>query len=328
MPRLEPKIIQRELEQGQLWPVYWLCGTERMKSRELLRRIRTAALGQDSNGLSSLSEEIFDGNEVQISHILDSAQSLSLGGGLRFIVVREAHALKEQETIAALCGPKAKKEELTSVCVFISKDLDGRKKSSKILLEKAAVVPCDEVLETERDAWIGYLAKRRGMSLAVEFIPRLVALDPWSLDIVDQELEKFSLSQSGDSFLEPSAGDTGSAHISDDFLTAFFSRNLKASMSVIENFADHPDEALPLLGLLAWNVRHLALVLAGQEAGNRDSLRLNPHVADKLRAWSRHWRLAEVLDLQICLEELDFSMKQTPLLPLGLWDSLAVRFCR
>ena len=40
MPKLEPKVIQKELEQGVLWPVYWLYGQERMKSRELFKRIR------------------------------------------------------------------------------------------------------------------------------------------------------------------------------------------------------------------------------------------------------------------------------------------------
>lgn len=331
MPKLEPKIIQRELEQGLLWPVYWLSGTERMKSRELLKRIRRAVLGAEEPGvgLGQLAEEVFDGSSASISSILDSAQSLSLGGTQRFIVVRDAHALKEQELIAGLCGTRARKEELTSVCVFLSKDLDGRKKSSKMLIEKAAVVACDEVLESERDAWIGYLAKRRGMTLQAEHIPRLVALDPWSLDIVDQELEKFSLSQSSDSFLEEASG-ASTAHLSDDFLAAFFSRNLKASLRVIESFAEHPEESLPLLGLFAWNVRHLALTIAFKEGagGNKEALRLSPHIADKLRHWSRHWSMAEVLELQSYLEDLDFSLKQTPLLPLGLWDSVALRFAR
>ena len=37
MPKLEPKTVQRELDQGQLWPVYWLYGGEAMKARELLK---------------------------------------------------------------------------------------------------------------------------------------------------------------------------------------------------------------------------------------------------------------------------------------------------
>jgi DNA polymerase-3 subunit delta len=323
MPKLEPKIIQKELEQGWLWPVYWLYGTERMKSRELLKRIRKAVLGSESSsssGLAGFGEEMLDGNEVDAATVLDAASSLSLGGGCRLIVVREAHALKEAEILAPLCGPKAKKGDLTSVCVFLSKDLDGRKKFSKILTEKAAVVPCEEVPEVEREAWISYLAKRRGLDLPPELVAQMSSLDPWSLDIIDQELEKFSLAQSGDVVLL--GGGVGSAGGGERFLNAFFARDLKKSLQAVEEFADRPDESLPLLGLLGWNVRHLALVLS------RGNVKLNPFVAERLQAWARHWQLSEVLRLQTFLEELDFSLKQTPLMPLGLWGEIVMTFCR
>ncbi len=321
MPKLEPKIIQKELEQGWLWPVYWLYGTERMKSRELLKRIRKAVLGSEtasSAGLAGFGEESLDGNEVDAATVLDAAQSLSLGGGCRLIVVREAHALKESEILATLCSPKAKKGELTSVCVFLSKDLDGRKKFSKILTEKAAVVPCEEVPEAEREAWIAYLAKRRGIELPPSFVAQMSSLDPWGLDIIDQELEKFSLAQTGDVILLGGSGAGGGER----FLNAFFARDLKRSLQAIEDFADRPDESLPLLGLLGWNVRHLALVLS------RAQPKLNPFIAERLQAWSRHWELSEVIRLQSFLEELDFSLKQTPLLPIGLWGELVVTFCK
>lgn len=328
MPKLEPKIIQKELDQNRLWPVYWLYGSERMKSRELLKRIRKAALGESEGGAGSLfgmAEENLDGAEMDAGSVVEAAQSLSLGGGLRLIVVRDAHAMKNPEQITELFGEPKTREELASVCVFLSKDFDQRKKISKALLEKAAVIPCDEVAENEREAWIHYLAKRRGITLSNDTAVQLTSLDPWSLDIVDQELEKYTLDpdHSGETFLGGLAPGTGS----DAFLDAFFSRDLKKTLRTVENFADQLDEALPLLGLFAWNVRHLALVLAEQKAGTR-VVKLNPYAADKLRAWSRSWRLDEAMDLQARLEELDFGLKQTPLLPIGLWSDLVIRFCR
>jgi DNA polymerase III delta subunit len=326
MPKLEPKVIQKELEQGLLWPVYWIYGPERMKARELLKRIKKVALGDENpTGLGSFAEENFDGTEASAAGILDAAQSPALGGGLRLITVREAQAIKEPDLLAALLGPKAKASELTSVCIFIAKELDGRRKFSKLLTEKAAVVPCEEVGEADREAWIGYLAKRRGMTIPTELIPRLVALDPWTLDIVDQELEKYSLSPSEDTVL--GKGDFQSGTGPDDFIDMFFKRDLKNALASAETFADRPDEALPLLGLFAWNVRHLALIVA--ERGQRTkTVKLNPYVAEKLQRWSSAWRLGEILALQEDLQELDHDLKQTPLLPLGLWSSLVVKFCK
>jgi DNA polymerase III delta subunit len=333
MPKLEPKIIQKELDQEILWPVYWLYGSERMKSRELLKRIRKAALpdgdSSTSGGLFGMAEETLDGNEQDAASVVEAANSLSLsfGGGpsLRFIVVRDAHLMKNPEQIAELMGEKKKRTELNSVCVFLSKDFDQRKKISKLLLDKAAVVPCDEITEAERESWVQYLAKRRGLNLSSEWILRLTSVDPWTLDIIDQELEKFTLdpTQSGETFLGGLAPGTGS----DAFLDAFFSRDLRRAFKTIENFATQLEEALPLLGLFAWNVRHLALILADQKAGTR-VVKLNPYAADKIRAWSRHWTLDEVLELQTRLQQLDFGLKQTPLLPVGLWSDLVIRFCR
>jgi DNA polymerase III delta subunit len=249
---------------------------------------------------------------------------MSLGGGVRFITVRDAHALKDQDQLAELLGPRAKKEELTSVCVFLSKDLDGRKKFSKLLVEKAAVVLCEEIPEQEREAWIGYLAKRKGLELPASVLPRLCTLDPWSLDIIDQELEKLSLLP--ESMLE--FGGAAALPGSDEFLNAFFSRDLAKAMATAEALAERPDESLPLLGLIGWNVRHLAILLAERASGARSSAKLNPYVAEKLGAWARIWSLDETLRLQAALEELDFSLKQRPLLPLGLWDDLIFTFCR
>jgi DNA polymerase III delta subunit len=327
MPKLEPKIIQKELDQDQIWPVYWIYGAERMKSRELLKRIRKAVFGEESapNSVFGLAEETIDGAGLEAVSVVEAAQSMALGGGARLIVVRDAHGLKNPEQIADLFGPKKARKELTSVCVFLSKDFDARKKVSKLLNEKAAVVPCEEVPETDREAWVQYLAKRKGVALKEQSVLQLCSLDPWSLDIIEQELEKFTLDPtgSGEVFLGGMAPGLGS----DSFLDAFFARDLKQSLLIVEGFAHHPDQALPLLGLFSWNVRHLGLLLADEKAKSR-VVKLSPYVADKLRAWSRNWSLQEVLELQRRLEILDFGTKQTPLLPIGLWSDLVVRFCR
>ncbi|MDR3608767.1 MAG: hypothetical protein P4M08_15490 [Oligoflexia bacterium] len=332
MPKLEPKVVQKELEQGYLWPVYWLYGSERMKIRELLRRIRKAVLGDEGSALglgSMLSEDLFDATDLSAggaSAILDAAQSSALGGGLRLVIVREAHALKEPEVLASLFGPRVKTPDsrLVSVCVFLSKDLDGRKKFSKALLENAAVVACEEVPEAEREAWVQYLAKRRGLNLEPRLVTLLSQLDPWSLDSIDQELEKYSIGESAD-VIFAGAGASGSlAHSVEGFLDALLTKNLAQALKSIDSFADSPDESLPLLGLLAWNVRHLALLVAERESGTRSGLKLSPYVAERLQRWGRHWKLSEILELQQRLEELDYSLKQTPLLPLGAWAGLVL----
>ncbi len=333
MPKLEPKVIQKELESGQLWPVYWLYGQERMKSRELLKRIRKAVLGDEaSQGVTGMSfnEEVIDGTDSTGSAVLDAAQTLALGGGTRLVIIRDAHALKDSEALSPLLSPRATLESLASVCVFLSKDLDGRKKFSKLLTEKAAVVPCEEIPEEEREAWIQYLAKRRGMAISPELTARIRTLDPWTLDIVDLEIEKREIAQIGregvagpDEFFD----ENGAAPGPETFFEAFFGKDLRSALEVTAGFAESPDESLPLLGLLSWNVRHLTLACADREKGSR-TLKLSPFLAERFGRWSRNWKLEQVLHLQSRLAELDFSIKQTPKIPLGLWAQLVMEFCQ
>jgi len=322
MPKLEAKAVQKEVEAGRLRPVYWLYGPERMKSRELLKRIKALALGDGAT--ASFGEENLDGAIAKAIEVVDAARSLSLGGGLRFVVVRDAHQIKDAEVMGALFEPgneAREKSELPYVCVFLSNDLDGRKKFSKQLVENAAVVPCEEVAEGDREGWIGFLAKRRELVVTPQIISQLRGLDPWSLDIIDSELEKYALCQDEAVLL----GSVGEGKGTDAFLEALFSRDLKRGLASLEGFVDSPDQTLPLLGLLAWNVRFLALVISDRENRTRFA-KLSPFLAERFMRWSRHWSLADALELQSALAKLDFDAKQTPKTALGLWASLIQRF--
>ena len=338
MPKIELKAVQRELEKGLVWPVYWIYGPEKLKSRELVKRIRNAVSGssEDSTGLSYKSgnsgnlgwgeEHLVASSTLDAESIVDAACSLTLGGGTKVVIVQDAHLLKKPEPLAALFGPSKKKEDLPSVCILLSKDLDGRKKFSKLLSEKAAVIPCEEVTEDQRESWILYLAKRRKVEIELtsHLLMRLCTLDPWSLDIIDQELEKFSVAGLIEDVVLEGSGRVGGMEV---FIDQFFQRQLKTAISHVSYFADAPDEALPLLGLLGWNVRQLAVLLSDRENGTRYA-KLAPYVEERLRKWSGKWSLNEILILQQELANLDFKMKQTPLLPLGLWSSLVTQFCR
>jgi DNA polymerase III delta subunit len=321
MPKRELKAVQAELEKGMVWPFYWLYGSEKLKSRELLKRIRKQVFGESQGGL--FGEEAFDGAETDAALIRDAALSPTLGGGVQFIVIRDAHALKHPEELSELLGPPKPLSDLSWVCVCVSKDLDSRKRFSKLLLEKAAVVPCEEVKEDEKEGWILYLAKRKNLELKPEECLQLTQLDPWSLDIIDQELEKYSISEAQSSVLLDSGVQFQG---SDLFVDAFFSRKLSTVLPQISLIADQPDEAFPLLGLLGWNARQLAVVIADREKGTQVA-KVNPYLAEKFRRWSSKWSLSDIIALQRELAEIDLKIKQTPLMPLGLWSHLVFQFC-
>ena len=323
MPKYELKAIQKELEQGKIWPVYWLHGPEAWKAREVLQWIRRVVLDPPS-GLWGMSEETFEAGEVDANTLLEAAQSLSFGATTRFIVVRDAHLLKEMDPLSVLFGSPQKKADLPCVCVFLSKELDGRKKFSKQILEKAAVIPCEEIGESNRETWILYLAKRKGLELPSDFIPTLLSLDPWSLDRIEQELEKWMVAGMDRDVICENLNSLGDPQ---DFVNAFFMRDLKVAFPQVSFFASQVDTSLPLLGLLGWHLRQLTVYTANQKQ-IPSTVKSNPYLAEKLKRWSEKWQLSELLKLQTELAHLDFSLKQSAASPLGLWSSVVVEFCR
>ncbi len=331
MPKLEPKQVQKELEAGKIRPVYWLYGTEAMKSRELLKRIRSAVLGPaaDSSGMAAFAESALDGQENEVGEVLDAAGSLALGGGGKFVLVKQAHALKQPEDLLALCVSEfVKPADGASVTVFVSKDLDQRKKFSKGLIEKAACVPCEEIAEEDREAWTQYLAKRKKIQLSENEVGLLRGMDPWSLDGVDRELEKMEIAQPGDreSVLLGAVGAEGKG-ASESFVEAFLSRDLARALPEVRHFADSPEMALPLLGLLGWNTKMLVGILRDRQAGTRET-KVGSFLQDRFGRYSRVWSLPDAIALQAALARLDFSTKQTPRDPLGNWTELVLRFCK
>jgi DNA polymerase III delta subunit len=331
MPKLEPKAIQKELESGKLRPVYWFYGGESMKSRELLKRVRTTVFGDSVSGnafSSAFREAILDGTECEIGEILDAAQSLSLGGGGKLVVVKQAHALKQPDSLLELCGTEfVKIEDGASVVVFLSKDLDQRKKFTKGLLERAACVPCEEIAEADREAWVGYLAKRKGLSPNANEMGSLRAMDPWSLDGVDRELEKMETAINPADREAVLLGGGEGEGASENFVDALFTRNLKLALAEVRHFADSPETALPLLGLLSWNTKMLIGLLKDKEKGTRET-KLGSFLQDRFSRYVREWTLPEAISLQAALARVDFFAKQTPRDPLGTWSSLVIDFCK
>jgi DNA polymerase III delta subunit len=325
MSRIEAKIIQKELEAGKMRPVYWIFGPERMKSRELVRRIQKACFGDQKP--NDFNFEKHDGSEVDIGTILDAAQGFSLMGGTKLILVRNAEDIKQQELLVEYLESieshdPVEAADLSNVVVFVSKNFDARKKATKKIQELAATVACEEVTEQEREPWIGYLAKRRGLTLTNDELILLRGLDPWSLEIVDQELAKLELVADEEILRKQVLLNGVDAFARDDFIDALFCRDQKRAMKWMYLFCEEIEVQLPILGLVSWNLRHLKLILMEERTRSRSGEKRNMYLQRNLDRWKKHWTFESIQEFEHGLFEIDFSLKNTRLLGKGLWTSL------
>lgn len=318
MPKFTVKEIQTQIEAQKIWPVYWIVGPETMLANDVLKRLKKAVFGK-GNDDESFNVEKFDGAQARGAEIVDAALSLSFMGGPKLIIISNADQIKEAEAIEEILGDAQVASNVETLVIALASDLDARKKFSKRLVKSAAVVMASAVKEYERAAWIDSLCKKRKLNLSHSIKASLESFEPWSLDVIDGELEKLSVLADPSQYEEVlSVGVIGVK--GSDFVEAVMSRNYKRALSLVRDFCNKPDESLPLVGLLAWNFKQLTLLI-GAEQGKSDPPRLSPFVMKRLSSWSKVWDFNGLELSQRSLFELDFSTKQTPKSALGNWST-------
>jgi len=242
-------------------------------------------------------------------------------------LVRNAEEIKQQDMLVEYFESIENHDavdaaDLSNVIVFVSKNFDARKKATKKIQELVATIPCEEVSEQEREPWIGYLAKRRGLMLKNDEMILLRGLDPWSLEIVDQELAKVELVADEEDLRKQVLLNGVDAFARDDFIDALFCRDKKRALTWMHLFCEEIEVQLPILGLVSWNLRHLKLVLMEERTRSRSGEKRNMYLQRNLDKWKRHWTFETIQEFEHGLFEIDFSLKNTRLMGKGLWTSL------
>lgn len=324
MPKVDLFQLKKEIQgrPQRKRPLYWIYGGESWLVRQAVQAIRGWVLGDpiESQARSALNEERLDAADLGTAHaVVDLLAAPSLFGGSRLIVIQDAHQLSDLEVL--LDVPM----DLPSVAILISKEWDQRKKFSKAFVEHGLVVACEDIPEAERESWVQKWVSARGLSLDRELIQTLVFLEPWSLDRVHLEIEKLQLlglDVSLDALQEVTAPVRA-----EKFVENFLLRQKASTWGALLELSASPEEALPMMGLLAWNLRHLALAIHDREQGSRN-LKVSPFIAEKINRYARHWKLSDAIRAQTFLAEMDFESKQTPKHSLGVWGSMVLEFCR
>lgn len=315
MPQIEIHSIEKDLKQNKIWPVYWCYGSESWKSRRLLDQLRQHIQRIKKIDVQVIEEDKSFKCDTLEKQVLSVCENFLLGEMLPFLVIKDAHLIESLDFLKRICGLPLACENLQHLCVFLTKDWDARKKISKLLLERAAVVPCQDVEEGQRESWIRFLAQEKKIKLLPEVLGHFSCLEPWSLGMIERELEKIEIGfpQEGVFTIQLKA---------QIFVESFMMRDLKQALIHSRVFSETSDESFLVLGLLGWNIRYLLFLVTGK------GVSLSSYVLDKLKRWKNQWSVLELQSLQRALVEFDYQIKQLPLTPLGLWTDLVIRFCK
>ncbi len=312
--RVELRVIQKELESQRFRPVYYFFGSERLKIREMVKRLESRVFSEIER--NEFNFESVSATSKTASEVLDSTETLGLfGGGFKLTIIQNWDEAKSPEGFDAWLerfeqkaeggGPK-KLSELDSIIVFVGSKLDSRKKTTKKLFDsEISVSEAEPVMEADRGRWIESLARSEKVSLTDSEYEALHGLDPWSLEILSQELKKMALA--GDQRNDLLAAESADAK-PEWFLEAFFAKKPLIARTHLLSWSLNPEDAIPFVGLMAWTIRQVKLSHRGA-----------PTKLRRCAEYARLWSLSDLDRAEHALFRLDAKMKSSSQLALGKW---------
>src|SRR5829696_2493389 len=188
MATLTREELWRELKAGKVGPLYLLYGPEDYLRDAAARAVADAAL--KGAPLREFNESSFSLTSGDVQHAVAAAEQMPMMGGRRVVRVTDFGRLREADE-AALVRYVTRPLE-TSTVIFVSGDLDKRRKLSKTLLDVCVSVEFAELKDAELAAWARDRLKHLGAHADERALRQIVALTGTSLRQLSTELEKLA----------------------------------------------------------------------------------------------------------------------------------------
>lgn len=176
----------KELEKGNILPVYLFCGSEKYLMEEALRKVESLVVELATR---CFNYNVFQGSEATAETIIDVAQTIPMMARRRLVVVKDIDKLKspEMERLA-----KYLKDPSPSTCLILMADkVDMRKGVFQTL--KNCTIKFEPLYENQLPQWIKREVETRGKRItpqASQFLAEAVGSDLLRLR---NELEKLVL---------------------------------------------------------------------------------------------------------------------------------------
>jgi DNA polymerase-3 subunit delta len=277
MPIRRPKDLTQALKQGTIEPFYLLFGPETYLRDRAARAIADEALRDTLlREFNDLSVSLADGDAHAA---VAEAEQLPMMSSRRVIRVTDFNKLDEDNEEILLDYLKRPVE--TSVVIFVTDDIDKRKKFAKTLMQGAAF---EFAPLNDGDLTTWARAHLNGLKTEVEadVLRRVVELVGSDVRTLSNELNKLSAAAlpSGKITMELVEALVGRSRelMNWDLTDQMLARNRPRALRVLEHLLDDGAPPLMLIGLIASTYRRMALAqaLLSQGVSSREIFRQVP----------------------------------------------------
>jgi DNA polymerase-3 subunit delta len=264
--------LERSLKEGNVRPLYLLIGVESYLRDQAARAIADEALRETL--LREFNDSRFSLASGNVQEAIAAAEQLPMMSATRVVRITDFGKLREAEEEVLIHYLKRPAE--SSVVIFVADDLDKRKKLTKELLDKCAVVEFPAVKDGEARAWAKEHLRRLKVSADERVLGEIITLVGTDIQTLSSELEK----------LASAAAETGriTSEMVDDLIgrsrelsnfalgEQLIARNRKRAMETLHRLLEDGAEPVMLIGLIAGNYHRLAIAKDLLTRGERDEI--------------------------------------------------------
>lgn len=190
--------IWKKISKKQIDPVYLLYGTEAFLINETKQLLIDHVLDEEEKDFNL---SVYDLEETPIEAALEDAETFPFMGEKRLVILQNPVFLTSEKTKGKVEHNLAKLEEYLSqpapysIIVFSApyEKLDERKKVTKELKRKAAVVEAKKLTEQELVVWVKERAALNNVEIEKDAIELLLSLAGTNLFMLTSEIDKLAL---------------------------------------------------------------------------------------------------------------------------------------
>ena len=261
MPVRTSKDLTQALKKGQIEPVYFLFGPETYLRDEAARLIADQAMS--GTLLREFNDSTFNLTSDDARDAIAAAEQLPMMSQRRVVRIKNLGKLKEADEEVLLNYVNRPVE--TSVVIFITEDIDKRKKLARLLLAGAAF-EFQPLKLSELQAWIRSYLKGLTAEIEPQALQRILETVTSDLHTLANELNKLAAAAlpSGRITTELVESLVGRSreHMNWELSDHILSRNRRGALKTLKDLLDDGVEPLLLIGLIAGTYRRMALAKA------------------------------------------------------------------
>ncbi|RYZ90622.1 MAG: DNA polymerase III subunit delta [Proteobacteria bacterium] len=331
MALIDAQKFYRDLEKGNLAPLYFLFGEEPYLLNQCVERFKYAVL---TEGAIDFNYSLFYASDAEASSVRDAVETLPMMAARRLVILKEAQELTDKEW--AELDPLISNPVESSVFVLLASRVDKRKKPIRAMMETADCVEFKKPFDNQIPGWVQHIAGTLGLEIAEDATMLLAKLVGSHLTEIEGELKKL-----GD-FM----GTRRRIEVADvaqvvsrskeesvfDFTRAIGESDRVRALEHLVHLLDQGQSEVGIVILLARHIRMLLSVKRGTDQGLAGSklaqfAQVPPYFLENYVQQSRTWTVKKLEQTLVVLAETDKALKSSPL-SAHIWlENLVLKSC-